>query len=281
MTRRVRAAARLRTVPGALAATFVVLLGVYLLSPVVEYGDGRGAGPTAASIVTRGDLRLDPFSDLSWYGAYQTTVVDGHTYDFYPWTRSVFAVPVALGLQVGQAVGLTPDADAAVRSDRWERVLLVVPGSLATAGAAVLVGLLASRLVRDRRLATRTAVATALVIGLATGYWSTSSRSMWQHGPACFWFTLALLGADHLRQDGRARWAAVIGATATAAALTRPLFAILAVALLLWCLAVRPRRAVSLGLGVLAAAVPVTLVNLATFGSPLMPYYAVDRAGKA
>jgi hypothetical protein len=267
-----------RTAGGCAAVAFGCLAAVYLLSPVVAYGDGRNAGPTAASIVTEGDLDIDEFADLPFFGGYQTVFVDGRAYDWYPWTRSLFAVPVAAAAEVASAAGVGDGAAAAVRSATWEPLLLLVPGALATAAAAALSGAVAWRYSGAGPRRSRTALLVALGTGLATGYWSTSSRGMWQHGPACLWFTVALLATWHVAHGRRRAWAAAaVGAGATAAAFTRPTFVILGVALALWMALVHRDRLAPAAAGALAVAVPVVLVDLAAFGEPLMPYYDASR----
>ena len=260
-----------------LTAVFALLLSIYLVSPVAIYGDGRAGGPTAASLVVEGDLDLDEFSDLTWFDGYQITSVGGHAYDFYPWTRTIFAVPVAAALEVAAAVGVGDGAAAAVRSDTWEPVLLLVPGALTTAAAAALAGLLAWRGVALRRR--RTALVVAVFAGLGTGYWSTASRGLWQHGPACLWLTLALLGAWGVEHGRRRAWsAALLGAAASAAAFTRPPFIFLGLGLAVWLAVAHRRRFLAAAGGAAVVTTGVLAVNLATYGTLMMPYYDPARA---
>ncbi len=259
-------------------AVFVSLVLVYLVSPVVEYGDGRNTGPTVASVVTEGDLDIDEFADVSWFGQYQTVVVDGSSYDFYPWTRSVFALPVAVVVEVAGAVGLGDGAAAVVRSDTWEPLFLLVPAAVVTAAAAALSALLAWEQAAASRRRALVAAVVGLGAGLSTGYWSTASRGMWQHGPACFWFTAALLAAWYVQVGRSPRpMAVLVGAASTAAALTRPTFVILGAALLVWLVVEHRRLVLRAVAGAAAVAVPVMAVNLATFGSLMMPYYEASR----
>lgn len=60
-----------------LLVLFVAITAIYLLSPIVDVGDGRNGPPTAVSIVKDGDLDLDEFRDLPWHGGYQTVSSDG------------------------------------------------------------------------------------------------------------------------------------------------------------------------------------------------------------
>ncbi len=265
-----------------LALIFVLLAAIYHLSPVALYGDGRGAGPTAASIVLEGDLDIDEFSDLVWIGGYQTTYVDGHAYDLYPWTRTIFAVPVAAALSLLEEFGVGDGPAAAVRSDTWEPILLLVPGALTTAGAATLAGLLAWRQAHDPDRRRRTAILVALGAGLATGYWSTASRGMWQHGPACLWFSAALLGAWGVERGRRRSLSAVLlGASASAAAFTRPPFLFLGAGLALWLLLAHRDAFLAAAAAAVAVATPILVVNVATYGTLMMPYYDAARASKA
>lgn len=259
-------------------ALFVSLCPIYLLSPVLSYGDGRLAGPTAASIVTDFDLELDEFSDLDYYGDYQTTFIDGRAYDVFPWTRSVFAVPFAAVLALAEPLGIGGGPGAVARSDTWEPVLLLIPGALTAAGAAALSGLLAWRQTKNARHRRRVAILMGAGTGLCTGYWSTSSRGMWQHGPATLMLTVALVGAWTIANSERtSRGALTLGIGATSAALIRPTMALPAMALAVWLLATRPRALPRMAAGAIAVGLPVIAVNVATFGTLMMPYFATDR----
>ncbi len=265
-----------------LALIFVLLATIYHLSPVVLYGDGRGAGPTAASVVLEGDLDISEFSDLAWIGGYQTTYVGGQAYDFYPWTRTIFAVPVAAALSLFEKFGLGDGPAAAVRSDTWEPILLLVPGALTTAGAATLAGLLAWRQAHDPGRRRRTAIFVALGAGLATGYWSTASRGMWQHGPACLWFSAALLGVWGVERGRRRYLSAVLfGASASAAAFTRPPFLFLGAGLAIWLLLAHRDVFLAATAAAIAVATPIIVLNIVTYGTLMMPYYDAARASKA
>jgi len=259
---------------------FVLLSAIYLVSPVAGYSDGRNAGPTAASIVIDGDLDITEFSDVSWYGQYQTNFVNGRAYDYFPWTRSVWAVPVAALVRGGEIVGVGDGPAAVVRSDTWEPLLLLLPGALATAGAAALTAAVAWRFssAASQRKRCLVALASGLTVGLTTGYWSIASRGMWQHGPACFWLAAALLCAWHTEHGSRRSLAAVgVGAAAMAAAWTRPTFIVIAIAIGIW-MAVKVReRLIPAAAGAFSVSIAIIAINLATFGEWLMPYYDISR----
>lgn len=266
------------TARGCGVAVFLVLAAIYLLSPVALYGDGRNAGPTVASVVTDGDLEIDEFADVAWYGKYQTTFVDGHAYDYFPWTRTIFGIPVAALVRAGELVGIGDGPGAVVRSDTWEPLFLLVPGALATAGAAALAAAAAWRYSTAGRRRSLVAIAVGLSIGLTTGYWSIASRGMWHHGPACFWLAAALLAAWHVEHGARRGLAAAtVGAAAMAAAWTRPTFLFPALALGVWMVLTHRPRLVSAAAGAAGVSVAVIAVNLATFGNWLMPYYDIGR----
>ena len=276
-----RAFQTLRTRRSVSVTVFVVASAVYLLSPVHVFSDARNAGPTAVSLVTERDLDIDEFSNVEWFGGYQTRFIDGHAYDFYPWTASVLAVPVVITAEAAGWVGIGDGATALVRDHTTERLFLLIPGALTTAGSAAVLAAVAWSMTRSPDRRRSVALTVGFGVAFTTGYWSVASRTLFMHGPACLWLSIALWASiglsDRTRSSHRA---AVIGAAATAAAMTRPTFVFAAAALAGWLLVEHRDRLVAAGAGAVAVATVVTAVNVATFGSMLMPYYSPGRAGK-
>jgi hypothetical protein len=86
----------------------------------------------------------------------------------------------------------------------------------------------------------------------------------------------ALLALRSRTVPGSARW---LGLPLAAAYVVRPTNAIPLVAFGLWTILCRRRQVVWFGAGAAAVLLPFVIVNLATYGSALPPYYAAQRLG--
>src|SRR5205085_6839469 len=120
--------------------------------------------PVAESILDRHTISLDHYrsedgqATRGWGGTgpvpgYAVDVVDGHTYPSFPWTISLFAIPVVAAVDGAHAVGLGPGIEArsrALNSD-WEFEVLAM--SLLMAVATVVIYAIASTLLEGRRRA--------------------------------------------------------------------------------------------------------------------------------
>jgi len=130
--------------------------------------------------------------------------------------------------------------------------------SLYTALSASLVFLAARRW-----LARRPALLLALAYGAATSVFSTSSQSLWQHGPNAFFLSLGIYGLA--RERTRATWA---GAAFGAATLCRPTSALFAVAAAGWLLFSERRALGAFLAGALPLALSLAAYNAYYLGSP-------------
>ncbi|MBH24711.1 MAG: hypothetical protein CMH57_09725 [Myxococcales bacterium] len=154
----------------------------------------------------------------------------------------------------------------------WHLSKLAAALLVALSGAAVCVA--ASRFV-----SWRVAVMVALLYGLGTGVWSTSSQVLWQHGPNTLFLALgvALLAWARLERgttDGDAApvaWGCVVGAGAAlgGAVACRPTSLLVVAVVAAW-LTWRARR---VGLAFMAGALPPGIAlaahNAVMYGSPL------------
>jgi hypothetical protein len=144
--------------------------------------------------------------------------------------------------------------------------------SCAVAASAVLLFLAALAFLRPG-----TAAWLALAYGLGTCVWSSSSQTLWQHGPMAFFLAL---GTYFLMQRERPRSAYWVGLSYTLAFVCRPTAAVAVAAVGIYFL-IRDRRAL---LRCVAAGLPVALLlaayNLHTFGT-LIVLGQVDVGGAA
>lgn len=263
---------------GAWLALFWFVLLVHVTSPNAMVADSLQTIPVAQSMVHRRTLSLD-LARESQPGDYGIDEVDGHLYPTFPWTVSLFAVPVVMAVDGAQAIGIGPGVDGRVevKGSDWE--FQVLTSSVVVALTTVLVYQVAieALVVDDERRRRRLATLAALVFSFCTPAWSTGSRSLWQHGPSMLLLTLVVLVAVRSRSDPRSvRW---LGAPLAASYAVRPTNVIPLVLFSLW-MVVRHRRFLVLyATGMVAVLVPFIAVNLGAWGSLLPPYYSAGRIG--
>jgi hypothetical protein len=261
---------------------FALALVVYGLSPNVTNYDSYLSFPTAVSLVHSGDLDLDEFSAPLVTGHYGNVAANGHHFDAYPWPVSLLFVPLVVGLDMAQHLGLNPGAQAAVDRNSMGPYQLAM-ASFVSALAAGLVTHLAERrsTLRGRR---RALVAVAIGLGFAfgTSSWSTASRALWQHGPSMVLIALGLI----LAQRALSRSAAgsstkvdvgALGLVTGLSYIVRPTNAIVVAAFAGWVLFRQRRHLLAFVAGGGLIAVPWAIVNELSFGS-LLPQY--HRAGR-
>jgi hypothetical protein len=161
----------------------------------------------------------------------------GHVVSRYPIGPSVVALPF-VAAQVAWLDVACPGWDAPGDRQRVRGVCLRLGKNAAAAIAAL--GVVAIwRLLHVLGLG-RVACASALVIALGTGQWSTASQALWQHGPAALCLALAL---EHLaRRPGRDRDLALAGFWAALMVACRPTDLPFALGIAGWVLSTRPRR---------------------------------------
>jgi hypothetical protein len=285
--RRDRRRPRPRTI-GAVVATFLLVLAVFLISPIAAISDPHPIPYTARSLLYDRDL------DLKEYGAdpandYALVRVDGQVISYFPWMTAVFAVPFVAGQDALSTTGLVPSVGDQIAAGDLDLFQRVSAGAI-TAAAVVLLALVTRRLLRlagDPTDGTgRTdrwwfLPLTGTILALATPAWSTASRGLWQHGPGLLLLGGAWLAALYVSDGpatGRDRTLALLsGALCGVAFWTRPTNAVFAVALFAF-VAIR-RRDVSLRwlIGSAATLVLGLLADIVLIGRALPPYFSAGR----
>lgn len=208
----------------------IVVLGVYLLSPVRDATEHDPAFVplSAHSLVHQRDLALDEFGAARLVG-HPIVLSDGSlppgfvvgsvgaegwsqlqaavddpdvtVLDYFPWTSAIAAVPGVVLSDVIAAVGGGPDSSELIAERRFAFVhtasaSLVVLGAVLALRAAALVVLSGSA--ERRRLLANGA---ALVFALGTSAWTTGSRALWQQTPSLLMLSLALLCAVRIDRE--------------------------------------------------------------------------------
>lgn len=251
-------------------AVFLVALVVYAASPVAQTTDSFWVTYTAASLVQRGDVRLDEYGTaLERADGFQVDEIEGHSYYEVPLATSLTAAPmVAVALAVdGDALRAELDRGEVPSIDRYMAAVLA-------ALAVMVVYLFALDAARRRSVA----VVVAATFALGTAAWSTASRGMWMNTPAMLAAALTVLLVQRLHRGAPvARAGLLLGLVLGYGVAVRPSDAVLAVGVVIWVLAVR-RRAIGWVLGG-AAAVGAAMVvaDLVLLGS-VVPRYV--RGGR-
>ncbi len=271
------------------AATFLLLLGVFLASPVVSRSDPALVPYTARAILHDGDADLRGYGLRSdYYGLIED---QGRVVSYFPVMSAVFAVPFVAAQDLLSTTGLVPSVldDARAHHGQVDPVQRVGAGAIGAA-AVVVLALVARRLLRltgDRGAAARAdrwwfLPVTSVALALGTSVWSTASRGLWQHGPGLLLVGAAWLAALHLagrdHRPGRLDLAVAVasGAAAGLAVWVRPTNAVFGVAVLVFVVATG-RRWSTWALGAAGALVAGGLLDLAVLGTAVPPYFRSGR----
>jgi hypothetical protein len=250
---------------------FLVVLVVYVRSPVVTVTDSVWVIPTAFSLADEHDADLDEYPDAiaALDGWQLVTAPDGRTFYKVPVASSLLVLPMAL---VARAVD--PAVDADVRAGRATTVEPVLASIVvAAAVAVVLLTALASG------ASEATALVAALVFAFATSAWSTASRALWMHGPSMLVVALSLYALVRARADERRRPfdLGAAGALLALAFFVRPTNAVVAVAFGVYAVVAYRRRVLPLVAGAGAVTIAFVALDLALYGSVLPDYIRSDR----
>jgi len=231
--------------------------------------DSSQVVPVARRILRSGSISLGAVPALAALQPSNTVREHGRLYPLFPWTVSLFVLPVVAASDVAHDVGLVHQTAA----DWW---IQVVAMSIVVALAALALEAAALEVLRLGRWRVRLWLAciTSLVFAFGTSAWSTASRSAWQHGPSMLCLTVgiyALLEAD--RRPGRAALAGFALATAYT---VRPTDLVV-LALVAAFLVIRRRTLLARFLGGAACSLaPFVLVNLLSYHS-LLPSYVLGE----
>lgn len=273
---------------------FILVLAIYLASPVKVQSDSGWSVPLALSLVRDGNLDLDEYAETFADAPDYRVVTDAHGS-----ARSYFPVlvPIAIAPVLGGFTALvrvfSPLLPAPLKSgaDRWlhhvdatGRIDLTffdtaehVLASLAAALAVLLFFRAARRAAAaggTEGVSITAAWATALIFALATSLYSSVSRLLWQQTLSipltCI--LLGLLVAPSSR--GRGAWVGVVLGLLYVA---RPTHAVVVIAVCVF-LALRRREQLlpCIGGGLLIAAA-FTLASQSNFGTWMPPYYGAGR----
>ena len=247
----------------------VVCFLVYLSS--LKPPDAADSLPTRLlpfSILREGNLDLNEFSWLTRLQKepyFLRHTQSGRVVSRYPFATGLVATPFAVPAVWWLERNGIDDDDV-----RFRLAALVVERIAASAIAAVSTALVF--LVLCRLTSPGIAVGIALVYGIGTNTWATSSQALWQHGLAEL--CLAALSLAFIGRDSR-RGAIAASAFAALGVLVRPTMAIFAALALLYVWRERRHHLLAfLALPAIGAAV-MLVYNVGTLGSALGGYAGV------
>ena len=162
---------------------FVLMLVVFLLSPVRQVTDSRYSMLLTQSLLERGSFRLDDYAlprhEPEWdktffkHGDYRLEASRGHVYYYLPPGSSVLSVPLVALLNL---FGLSAVGDGNAYDHQGEVKIETILAALLMAALSCLFFYTARLL-----LPTRWSVFVALGGALGTQVYSTASRALWSH----------------------------------------------------------------------------------------------------
>lgn len=250
---------------------YVGALVLSIVLGILYLGNGRtlGSGDTLparqlpVSILRHGNLYLDDFMAQYWQASvHSVQYVRGHWVSNYPVGAALFAIPFYLPLVVG------PLAPQTLPLEPMEKV--------AASGITILSALV---LLLALSMLTRPVAAwvVALVYGVCTSSFSTSSQALWQHGPGQLAMTCGFYAL--LRGASDRRWISLSGFPLALAVLCRPTNALLVAPIALYVVIHHTRRTPWFVLSSIPVAVFFVWYNFTYFGTaihsqfPLTPKY--------
>ena len=245
----------------------MVLLAIYLGSPVIQSGDGRLVLYEANSVLTEQNLDLHEYGPIvQGFPCYRE---GERILSRYPYGTSLMTVPL---LAVVRGVGALAGHDPAARlRDETPRALEKGLASVLAALAVLTLMLMA------REMLGRTAPALLLggIFALGTALWSTASRGLWQHGPLVMLLALGLLFLSRgLRLTDQRRWPALAGAALAAGYVVRPTAAIPLGLAGVGLLVTRRTALLPFLTGAALVLVPSVTYNLWVYGQMAIPFYS-------
>jgi hypothetical protein len=199
--------------PWTTGALFWGLAAVYLSTFRWHGSDDLPTSLLPFAILRQGSLTLDHFA--AWFSGYQHTAVvkaHGHLASFYPLPGAILSLPVYLPAVLA---GAEPSDHVLHQLSKCSAVLI------SAAGATVFF------LIFRRNTRLPQAFSLAVVAGLGTNFFSTTSQGLWQHGPSALILLAAVLAAEEApRRPSLWAWAGALAALSTTARTTNVFFSI-------------------------------------------------------
>lgn len=243
-------------------------MGVYLVSPVVQSGDGRLVVYEADSVLHEQNLDLHEFGPIvHGFPCYRE---DNRILSRYPYGTALVTAPILAAIVVGgRVVGRDPTATIREHAPRnLEKALASIIAALAAAALVVLAQEALGR------------VAPALLLGamfaFGTAMWSAVSRGLWQHGPAILLFTVGLFCLVRGSRRDDWRWLSAAGFPLAAAYVVRPTAAMPLALTGLVLLATHRKAFAGFAVAAVCVLLPSLAYNLHVYGEPVVPFYFMN-----
>jgi hypothetical protein len=253
-------------------ALFAIVMLGQATNKYAVHSDSMWSLHLAMSVLREGNLDLDEYRpQVEAAGFFAVDSVAGHLRSYFPVAPSLVILPLLAPVDwVCRAAGtdLLP-LTTGPRSARAESHVATVVVALAT---VVLCAAL-----RAGGFTSGIAIIAALVFAFCTTVWSTASRALWQHGPSMLALSTALYSL--FASQGRRTWFALAGFALGCAVIIRPtngLPLVVLGSLVVW------RHRAQMPAFASGAALPVlgfAVLNLATLGTVLPPYFQPQRVG--
>ena len=245
---------------------FLAIVALHVISPNATVTDSYQVVPVAQKMLHSATISLGRAPTPETAPPLNTLRAHDQFYPVFPWTVSLFVVPVVAIADAAHGLGIVHK----VPDDWWLQVMAmsIVVGLTALVLESVVVQVLRLGQWRNRLWL---AAITALAFAFSTSAWSTASRSAWQHGPSMLCLTIGLWAI--LQSEQRARVAVIAGAAFAAAWVVRPTNIIGLVLVAGWLLVRRRSMVARFVIGAIVVLAPFVLVNLLTYHAVVPPYF--------
>ena len=252
-----------------IASLLLLTFAIHALSPVTTSTDSAWTFHVAASMLREGNVNLDeyrPVMDLDL--DYRLRQVNGHVFYYYPVATPLLVAPAVVLINAAYALTRPTDFYTYLQThapdDRMARLERLLASAVVALATAVMYLIARLSLGRWRSL---------LIAGLfafATSMWSTSSRALWQHGPAALLLLLALYVTLAYRLMPVSLF--MTGLILGFAYLVRPTNSLAFAFFGLYFLLNAPRRFWAFAGGALVALAPYFADNLSNYANIFPPY---------
>jgi hypothetical protein len=268
VAKRIKASLEKIGTPVIAVCIFLVVSGIYILSPITTVTDSLWTLYTSASLIKEGNLNLDEYEHLiDIQDDTRVITANGHLYSYYPIATPVLAAPIIwLG---DKYFSWRNDTDFLTylskhkpneTTAKFEELI----ASLISALGAIFIFLMARQSLDVIR-----SLLITFIFAFSTSMWSTASRALWQHGTAVLFVSIAIYLVILVEKNKRA--IPFLGATLAFAYISRSTTSLVVIFISLYMLINSWKYLIRYTLGFIAVMLPYVAYNWTTYGNILPP----------
>ena len=171
-------------------SVFLIVLVVYIRSPVVSTADTIWSLYVTGSILREGNIDLDEISAFIPSDDYRVERVGDHLYSIFPIGTSLLAVPFLWIAEIIFPLRERVTFSEYLSQHPPDQTVFEAEKAIASfimAATATIIFLIAANSIQAVR-----ALIVALIFAFGTSAWSVASRGLWQHGPSMLVLSMTL-----------------------------------------------------------------------------------------